>query len=220
MKPRFAVVIAVVALVALCFVAVQVVAAEKPETGKETKISLKQLPKAVRATLLKEAKGGKIDEIEKCVNKGVVTYSADVTKGGKSFDVEIDATGKLIKMEEEKPGEERNKAGEKCEGKEAGEPSNEVEVEFDDLPAAVQTTIKNWAGSTGKIGEVEKGILDGKPVFSADVTKDGNSYDVIVAPDGKFIKASIDTATKAGTKDTEAGEKGEKGEKGEAGEKD
>lgn len=219
MRTRLGIAIAIAAVLVVCFVAVQVIAAEKAETGKETTITLKQLPRAVKATLLKNSKGAKIQEIEKTVTKGVTTYSADIAKGGKIFDVEIAANGKLIKIEEDKPAakaEAKDKEGD--ESAEGAEPANEVDVAFADVPAAVQNTIKDWAGA-GKIDGVEKGVTNGKTIYSADVTKDGKVWDVMVAEDGTLIKSEIDAPAKAGKAAPASKESDEKGEAGEAGEK-
>ena len=127
MKSRTSIMFLIAAIVLLSFVAVQVMAAEKGETGKESTISLKQLPKAVKATLLAKAKGGKILEIEKSVDsKGVVTYSADVAFGKKVFDIEIAANGKFLGKEEDAPAPKagaavKSKASEADEAGEAGE---------------------------------------------------------------------------------------------------
>ncbi len=73
--------------------------------GKETPVALKDVPAAVRATLEKEAAGGKITEVEKEVKDGKTIYSADIESGGKAWDVAVGEDGKLLSKELEKPGE-------------------------------------------------------------------------------------------------------------------
>ena len=99
---------------------------EKKEEGQEKKVALAQLPRAVRATLLRASKGGEIEEITKETEEGKVVYSAEVEL---KVEIEIAANGKLIKKavedEEDEEGKEKGdrKAlkGEKKEGKEKGE---------------------------------------------------------------------------------------------------
>ena len=65
-------------------------------SSHETTITMADLPAPVRATLDKESAGGKVTEIEKETKKGQTVYSADVTIGGKKWDVDIAEDGKLI----------------------------------------------------------------------------------------------------------------------------
>ena len=100
-----------VIVLALCFAVTQVMAGEKGECkGKdkeqEVKVTIDQVPAAVADTLQQAAGSGTIDEITQENEDGVVTYSADITKDGKKFEAKVAADGKLIKMEEDKPGKE------------------------------------------------------------------------------------------------------------------
>ena len=83
------------------------------------------------------------------------------------------------------------------------EEENEQQVKMADLPAAVQTTIKNTAGSN-EIIKIEKKTEDGKTVYEAVVNKSGKEWAIEVDQNGKFLKQY-----------DESKEKEEKGEKGE-----
>src|SRR6266567_4417374 len=63
----------------------------------------------------------------------------------------------------------------------------EETVKMSDLPAAVQTTIKDKAGSN-EIMKVEKKTEDGKPVYEAVVNKNGKEWSIEVNANGKFLK--------------------------------
>jgi len=71
----------------------------------ETKVALTDVPPAVRATLEREAGGGKITEVEREVKDGKTIYSADIESGGAAWDVVVGEDGKLISKEQEKAGE-------------------------------------------------------------------------------------------------------------------
>src|SRR5438876_8628682 len=77
----------------------------------------------------------------------------------------------------------------------------EETVKMSDLPAAVQTTIKDKAGSN-EIMKVEKKTEDGKTVYEAVVNKKGTEWSIEVDANGRFLKQY-----------KESEEKGEKGEK-------
>jgi uncharacterized membrane protein YkoI len=83
----------------------------------------------------------------------------------------------------------------------SAEEENEQAVKMSDLPAAVQTTIKDKAGSN-EIIKVEKKTEDGKIVYEAVVNKKGTEWSIEVDANGKFLKNY-----------KESEEKGEKGEK-------
>jgi len=69
--------------------------------AKEQSLSLKDLPRAVRATIKKHAAGGKITEIEKDTVNGTVRYEAEVVRDGKVFDVLVSTKGKYLGTEKE-----------------------------------------------------------------------------------------------------------------------
>src|SRR6266496_1071624 len=64
---------------------------------------------------------------------------------------------------------------------------NEQTVKMTDLPAAVQTTIKDKAGSN-KIVKIEKKTEEGKTVYEAVVNKKGKEWSIEVDANGKFLK--------------------------------
>ena len=77
--------------------------------AKEESISLKDLPRRVRATIRKHAAGGKITEIEKTRVKGTVVYEVEVVLDSKEIDILISAEGKYLGIEkdEEKEAEDQ-----------------------------------------------------------------------------------------------------------------
>src|SRR6266568_2843161 len=64
---------------------------------------------------------------------------------------------------------------------------NEEAVKMTDLPAAVQTTIKDKAGSN-EIVKIEKKTEEGKTVYEAVVNKNGKEWSIEVNEKGKFLK--------------------------------
>ena len=83
----------------------------------------------------------------------------------------------------------------------SAEEENEQTVKMSELPAAVQTTIKDKAGSN-EITRIEKKTEDGKTVYEAVVNKKGKEWSIEVNEQGKFLKQY-----------QEGKEKEEKGEK-------
>jgi uncharacterized membrane protein YkoI len=80
----------------------------KYSKAKEQTISLKDLPRAVRATIKKHAAGGKITEIEKDIVEGTIRYEAEVVRDGKEFDILVSTKGKYLGIEEEDAEDNEN----------------------------------------------------------------------------------------------------------------
>jgi uncharacterized membrane protein YkoI len=94
-------------------------------------------------------------------------------------------------------------AGLACPALVSAEEENEQAVKMSDLPAAMQTTIKDKAG-TNEIVKIEKKTEEGKTVYEAVVNKKGKEWSIEVDANGKFLKQYEESKEK---------EKGEKGEK-------
>src|SRR6266550_8612674 len=69
----------------------------------------------------------------------------------------------------------------------SAEEENEQTVKMSDLPAAVQTTIKDKAG-TNEIIKIEKKTEKSKTVYEAVVNKSGKEWSIEVNEQGKFLK--------------------------------
>lgn len=75
------------------------IAASAPAQAGE-KMSLDQVPTAVRDTIKKQVADGKIDKIEKDTEDGRVVYEVDYkTREGKDFDLTIGQDGTLLEKE-------------------------------------------------------------------------------------------------------------------------
>jgi hypothetical protein len=77
--------------------------------GKEVPVTLNDCPPAVRATLLRESAGGKVDEVEREVKNGRTIYSADITVGGVAWDIAVAEDGAVISREREDQNKDKEK---------------------------------------------------------------------------------------------------------------
>lgn len=64
-------------------------------------VKMADVPAAVRATIEREARGGKIGEIERETKNGRVVYTADVTEGGNEWDLTVAEDGTFLGREAE-----------------------------------------------------------------------------------------------------------------------
>jgi hypothetical protein len=72
----------------------------------EVEIARHELPRAAQDILAQEYAGFKVEETTKITTRGVVSYEAEVEKGEQSFELIFDTTGKLLKKEAQKEGDE------------------------------------------------------------------------------------------------------------------
>src|SRR5947207_875246 len=68
----------------------------------QQKMSLEQVPPAVKATVEKEAKGGTVGEVTKETEKGKTFYEAHISRDGKDQYVHVREDGKVLKRESAK----------------------------------------------------------------------------------------------------------------------
>ena len=65
----------------------------------EVAVTMDQLPAAAKATIMKEAGSGKVEEIDKMTRNGRTVYEADVVMDGKKWEIMVRDDGQLLKKE-------------------------------------------------------------------------------------------------------------------------
>jgi uncharacterized membrane protein YkoI len=171
-----------VVCLALCIGAV----ATKRAMDRETEVSIKEVPAAVKVTLLAEAKGGTIEEIEMETENGRTVYEADVIIDGQEVEIQVAPDGTLLgkEIEDNDEGDDDDDEGD---DDDEDEDEDEEEVSLDDVPAAVKATIlKEAAGA--EIEEVDKETEDGQTVYEAEFEADGKEIEIEVATDGTLLE--------------------------------
>lgn len=81
----------------------------KPKEENEVKMTIDQVPPQVKATLIKEAEGGKINAVDKETADGKVIYEVDVMIGGKNWEIKVSEDGKLVSKKLDNEEEEKKK---------------------------------------------------------------------------------------------------------------
>lgn len=67
----------------------------------------------------------------------------------------------------------------------------EQAVTMEQLPAPVAATL-NLEAAGGKVTELEKEFKHGRSVYSADVEKDGKTWDIKIAEDGTLVSKKLE----------------------------
>lgn len=128
-------------------------------SAQEKKIKRSDLPPAVEKTAAEVIKGATVKGFSKETENGKTTYEVEMVVNGHTKDVEVDANGAILEVEEE--------------------------VALDSLPANVKAGLSAKA-SGGKILKVESLTKNGKLVaYEAKVETGGKKSEIQVGPDGK-----------------------------------
>ncbi|HOW70959.1 MAG TPA: PepSY-like domain-containing protein [Phycisphaerae bacterium] len=134
--------------------------------AKEVKVTLDQVPAAVREAFTKAAGDAKITEIEQEEENGVTVYEASFVVNGKKKEIEVTADGKVIEEDEESDEEE--------------------EIAMDQVPAKARAALMTLAGDA-KITKVVKETEGGTVSYEAEWTVKGLSHEAEVTEDGALI---------------------------------
>jgi hypothetical protein len=132
--------------------------------AQEKKLKREQLPLAVEKTVATESQGATINGFATEVEKGKRLYEVELTVSGRSKDISMDKTGKVVEVEEE--------------------------VTMDSLPATVQDGLRKAAGA-GTIGKIESLTKGGKLVaYEAHVKTGTKRSEIQVGPNGEKLARS------------------------------
>ena len=125
----------------------------------DQKLQMKDLPAAVQKGVTANLNGGTLKGLSKEVEGGNTIYEVETTLNGRTRDFLLDATGRLIELEDE--------------------------MEMDAIPAAVKTALE----TQGKIVKVESVIRGKVVTYEGTVEKDGKKSEVAVDANGKKVKS-------------------------------
>jgi hypothetical protein len=110
-----------------------------PPKAKAAPVDLSKYPDAVRATIEAETKNATVKHVSKETEKGKTQYEVETMANGKSRDLLVDASGKVIEVEEE--------------------------IALDAAPAPVQSALARYA----KVLKLERVTREGAITYEASV---------------------------------------------------
>ena len=123
-------------------------------------VDLSKYPAAVRTTIESETKNATLKGVSKETEKGKTQYEVETIVDGKSRDIIVDPTGKVVEVEEQ--------------------------IALDAAPAAVQEALKGH----GKLLKLESVLRDGVTTYEADVqAATGKKSEVALDAEGKPLKS-------------------------------
>jgi hypothetical protein len=156
----------------------------------EKKVTIDQVPKAVKEAILKAVGKGKLVDIGVFEDAGKTVYEIEMVVDGKEYDVLFDSDGKVLNRRDEgavKEGEEEG--DEDGEGDSGKQKVKKETIELDKAPEAVQKAFRKEAGKN-EIKQVLKLKQKGEIVYEAEWFVDGKSVELVVDPKGKVVSVT------------------------------
>lgn len=136
---------------------------------EEVHVTLEELPAAVRATLLKEAGGAAITEIERETEDGQTVYEAEFEVNGEEVEVKIAPDGTLL--------------GREIEDKE----EDEAVISADQVPAPALAALMKAAGGA-TIAKMEMDHAHGATIYEAEWSVNGVGHEAAVTAEGALVE--------------------------------
>ena len=134
-------------------------ATNKEEKAKEQRVTVAQMSAPARATVEKMTAGGKVDQVDKEVERGKVVYDVEATVGGKHLEYLIaDADGAVL--------------------------GTEVSIPYGEAPEAVRAAAEKYFDSTNGL-TVMKGVEYGETHYEIEGLKNGKKVEATFDPSGK-----------------------------------
>jgi len=127
----------------------------------ETKVKMESLPPAVQSAVKELTKNAELVGLSKEVEKGKTMYEVETKVNGKTRDLLLDSTGKVVEVEEE--------------------------VDINSIPAAAKQAIEKKA-TGGKVKRVETVTKGSVVTYEAAIQKNGKSSEIMVNADGSIHK--------------------------------
>jgi uncharacterized membrane protein YkoI len=133
-----------------------------PMSGTESKLKLAELPHAVQAAAKQQAKTSAIVGFSKEFENGQTLYEIETRVGGKSRDLLVDKTGRIIEIEQE--------------------------IDLSTIPEAARAAIQQRSAG-GRVTKTESVTHGAQVSYEATVkTKAGKTQEIAVNADGTVHK--------------------------------
>lgn len=128
----------------------------------DEEVFLPELPPAVQRAIQAHSAGATLNEIDRSVNDGEISYDVEIERNGVSRDFTVDANGVLLREQ----------------------------VFIGELPPIVRQTIQKEAG-TATVGDIDRASDDGEVRFDVELTQASRTRSLSVAADGKLIDKQV-----------------------------
>ncbi|RJP32656.1 MAG: hypothetical protein C4547_13115 [Phycisphaerales bacterium] len=145
----------------------------------DERVAWEDLPQAVRDTILREANGATVREIEKEMRGGQVVYEAEWLVNGREVEIAVAADGTLLAGDDDGDDDDGDD--------DDGDDGDEAEVPEDQVPEAARAVLRKQAGNGAVLHysrEVERGVV----IYEAEWQANGVSHEAAVTAEGALLE--------------------------------
>lgn len=154
---------------------------------REERVTLDQVPPAVKATILKESTGGKITEIERETRNGQTVYEAEFLLNGREIEILLAADGTLLGRKVEIGDKDKD------EDEDEDEDEDGDDLTIDQVPLPARAALLRLAARV-KIVEVERKTEHGAVRYEAEWVVEGVEHEAAVTADGTLLETEESVA--------------------------
>ena len=155
---------------------------------KARKRQLGQLPTAVQQTVRAQIGNAKVDSIDQLRRDGKTIYEVEYENQGKVSEFLVAQDGALIT-----DGNNRSLPTAASATTATASRPGSGKVQFNDLPKAVQRTVKSQVGAAS-VEDIDRDVRDGKTTYEVAYKKNGVHTELRVAQDGSILNSSTTDA--------------------------
>lgn len=157
----------------------------QPANASNSKVKMTDVPYAAQKTIQTYAAANRVEDIDRVVAAGKVYYEVGYKKNGVHNEITVAEDGTLVRRTENGNVVKEPAGALATPGKTWNE--GNAKISFDELPAAVQKTLKAQAGSA-QIEDIDRETRSGKTTFEVGFKKNGNHIEIKVLEDGSLVK--------------------------------
>lgn len=144
------------------------------------KLELTELPLAAQTTIREQSHGAEIDKIRQETKDGKTVYMVEFKEPGKNPKIWVNADGTIMKTNDKR-----------VEGEAVTESAGAEKktFTFNDLPAAVQTTLQKEKGDASIEGlKIKKDMKEGKALYKVEFEEKGKNTKLEIDESGAILK--------------------------------
>jgi uncharacterized membrane protein YkoI len=145
---------------------------------------LSETPKAVQDTVKRVAADAEIADVDRETKDGKTVYDVEIRKEGRNRHLQIAESGALLDDSETRGTRVRG-TDDSGFGRILG--ADGTTVSFEQLPAAVQRTVKA-SGDVASLKPIRREMKDGKAQYHVELEKDGKNTRLTIGEDGSLLK--------------------------------
>jgi uncharacterized membrane protein YkoI len=142
-----------------------------------SKVNFDQLPRPVQKAIRAEAADAQVEDVDKGTMNGQTVYEAAFKRGGEHVELRVAEDGTILNPKSDKDSTVTR--------------SDLVQMQFNELPRAVQETVRAHIGRS-KLVDIDRDTWNGATVYQVEYLRNGRHEQLMVGQDGGIVQEPTD----------------------------